>query len=363
MTFLVNFNLPFKIALVDSSLDIKKDDLDFNILWFKRNGIISKHRNVVFSSNSSQWVKENISDKVIIEGGSQDKYWIGGVRKSDGKSIPAAYIDESIHGESTFQIQYTEIISYVQCKKEPMPIDWIISQVFEIVNNLIYCYKIITSDIDVHSVTVDDLDYIDVFEVTNGKFDIYRQKTNSGKVILQKLGLKLNWEKFKISRAFLSDYGEKLLIEIKEKVLKNYQAPLWFEIMLDAKNQSHVSKNYDLSIVLLETSFEVFIDYYLKEMLMARNESKIDITNKLKDSFSNKLKQQFPGLIKKEIHEGIKEYDDWNNYLYKLRNEIVHNGAKGFAETDAKNAFNSLIRFINYLDERVILNFNDRLIE
>lgn len=323
-TYLVNFNLPFRIALNDSSLSIKKEDINANMLWFKRNGVVSKHRNALFSKSNAHWVNEDVSGKVVIEGGDAQKYWIGEVNNS-GDSNPMGYIDQAIHGESAFHFLYSEVFIYIQYSNaDILDVKDIIYRALEITNWLIYEYRIETSDIAVFTISLADLEFVNLFEIINNDFDIYAQKAGVGKIELKKINTSFNWEELKAIKPFSFNFSVEKAAQIIQKVKKEYRSPAWFEILLEAKEQNIKFKNYDLSIVLLETSFEVFIDYFLLQIL--GNKPKEEIDRCLEDSFLNKLRQQIPKYLQKEIKEGIKEYDDWHLFLYKLRNEIIHDG-------------------------------------
>jgi|GEM_PF-5505290 len=358
-TYLINFNLPFRIALGDSSIFIRKEKTDFNLLWFKRNGVVSRHRNRIFSGKEPNPIKEDISKSVVVlpKEETQEKYWVG-VEKKSGESFPLGYIDKGVHGESAFKFLYTEIFLYIQYEDDlKRSFDDIINQSFEILNEFIYCYRTITSDIAAYTIRPNDLEYINLFQVeTEEEFDILKQKTPDGYIKLRPADLQLSCESFDLRQASVPNYDNKIVSEIKEKIIKKYRFPLWIAILLEAKEQEHSSRNHDLAIVLLQTSFETFVDYRLRELLELKNEPESDIIKRLTDRFLNKLTQQLPRLLNKEIREGIKEYDEWKIYLYKLRNNIVHKGNRGHTEQDVQRAFNAVGFLLNYIDSSILLN-------
>lgn len=346
----MTFNLPFRIALKDTNLSIRNDNRCINVIWFKRNGVISRHRNVLFTQNNSSWVKDDITHSVTLESPAKEKYWITEVRTSKNENI-VGYIEDGVYGETAFHYCYTEVFFYIQYLNEEIPSENnLIPNVIGVFNYFLKVYRDVTSDINVSVISVSDLEHVNLFEIINEDFDIYNQTKTGVKVNLKPLNFALSWEVSRLIKPFVADFDDSKIEGIQRRIDYNYTTPLWFEILLEAKEQCFKYKNYDLSIVLLETSFEVFLDFALKKQMKLVNKSNEQIINGLNCPFLGKLKEQMPRYLNKKIDESIQEYIDWNECLYKKRNEIVHEGFKGVREEDVTKACIALIKLVVYID-------------
>jgi hypothetical protein len=208
----------------------------------------------------------------------------------------------------------------------------------------------VTSDTNVSVVSIGDLEHIRLFEILNENFDIYNQTKTGERVNLQQLNIALDWEIAEKINPSVSDFDNFHLAGIQERIKHNFIPPLWFEILLEAKEQCFKYKNYDLSIILLETSFEVFIDFTLRKEMQLVSKSDDEIENGLKCPFLNKVKEQLPKYLNKKVDESVQEYIDWKESLYKKRNEIVHEGFRGKTEKDVNRAYAVLGKLIAYID-------------
>ncbi len=353
-TFLVSFNLPFRIALKDSSFSIKKENRNINIIWLKRNGVISRHRNALFAKNNSQWVKDDIAHSIALESSVEDaknKYWIGKKGETKETSL-VGFIESGVYGESAFHYCYTEVFFYIQFLNNEIPNgDDLIRYVIDIFNYIIRIYREATSDINVSVVSIGDLEYVRLFEILNEDFDIYNQTKTGERVNLQPLKIALDWEIAEKINSSVPDLDDAYLTVIQERIKLNFMPPLWFEILLEAKEQCFKHKNYDLSIVLLETSFEVFIDFILRKKMQSVNKSDDEIEKGLECPFLSKLKEQLPKYLNKKIDDSVQELIDWDKHLYKKRNKIVHEGFKGNKAEDTNRAYAALGKLIIYIDD------------
>jgi len=353
-TFLVNFNLPFQIALKDSSLSIKNTNRYINIIWFKRNGVISRHRNTLFAKDHSQWVKDNIAHSIAIESSPEKagkKFWIGKTGKTEDTSL-VGFVEDGIYGESAFHYIYTEVFLYIQFLNNEIPEeDNFISYVVDIFNNFIRTYRNVTSDTNVSVVLIGDLEHIRLYEINNKDFDIYNQTKTGEQVILRPLNITLNWKIAEKINPSIPDFDNSYLAGIQDRIQHGVISPLWAEILLEAKEQCFKYKNYDLSIILLGTSFEVFIDFTLRIKMQAVKKSADEIMNGLKCPFLSKLKEQLPKYLGKKIDETVQEYVDWDESLYGKRNRIVHEGFKGSKEEDVTEAYEALGKLLMYIDD------------
>ncbi|AGK96625.1 hypothetical protein [Clostridium pasteurianum] len=154
---------------------------------------------------------------------------------------------------------------------------------------------------------------------------------------------------------------DKTLNTLVSKLNQCEDIQLYDKLLLDAKEQAFVKKDYPLCIVLCETAFETFLQYELKKACV-KNHIKMLLTyykrrkkfrpyklaiengNVKKDLLTNYLNFIFKVKIESTI-----EYINWDKNAYKKRNNIIHNGILNFNLKDAENAFTTTMSFIKYI--------------
>jgi len=105
---------------------------------------------------------------------------------------------------------------------------------------------------------------------------------------------------------------------------------------LNAKEQQIYHKNHEVSVILAQTGFEIFISEILRTLLKSVEGLSDDtIINFYRDSkkllyFRRKLNRLDKILQKnrKGRFKGTIQYKEWEEKTYNLRNEIVHEGKR-----------------------------------
>jgi hypothetical protein len=132
------------------------------------------------------------------------------------------------------------------------------------------------------------------------------------------------------------------------------------------------TQNYDLAIVLLETSFEVFLQTRLIEAFAVRGIGKVPIQRRRGGKMVHKpvvpLIQEANigngnnpstlfGLVDRLLGAGhiasMPEEPIWRQNAYDVRNRIVHKGERNFGERDAFNAGSAINAFITALNQQL----------
>ena len=151
--------------------------------------------------------------------------------------------------------------------------------------------------------------------------------------------------------------NEEQLRAFKER-LKCGDSPALHEmILMEAAVQNVRLGNYDLSIIHIETAFEVF----LQNLLIAqcsKNATRVLPTNKA-TKFGNQTAIE-EGNIQGDLLRFVDfftggtvktgaEYHNWYNDAYLKRNAIVHRGMRGSSEADVTKACDSTNAFMSHL--------------
>lgn len=139
-------------------------------------------------------------------------------------------------------------------------------------------------------------------------------------------------------------------------------------LLLDAKEQSILNKNYEVSILKINTAFEVFMQNLLinachmlnyKELPVGRG--KLELLDRkncveaiLEGSIVNDLLKKYLYIIlgSKSITT-VSEYNKWHEHTYEKRNKIIHGGLSNISEEDAMLAFKSTTSLINKIIREV----------
>lgn len=141
------------------------------------------------------------------------------------------------------------------------------------------------------------------------------------------------------------------------------QIPMWLKILINAKDQSIVSGNHDMSIILIETAFECFVQSLLLEGCTKRNiielvyrkgkgkEEKKDAVKAIQESNIKKLLTDYVFQVFNVKINDTKYYIQWDIEVNDLRNGIIHRGKAGYDEATAKNSCEVAYAFINFLEE------------
>lgn len=126
---------------------------------------------------------------------------------------------------------------------------------------------------------------------------------------------------------------------------------------------SITSENFLFAIIELQTSIEIFIRNTMRIIITqdGKKQQKSDLEIKKEIDKHNEL--PFRNLIEHQLSKKLDEeldfekhaiVNEWYEKLYKLRNDIVHNGRYQFTGTDAKEAYDSYVKLRKYISTKLV---------
>jgi hypothetical protein len=164
--------------------------------------------------------------------------------------------------------------------------------------------------------------------------------------------------------AFLQNDKVSVLHALRSHLALRNELFLYETMKLDAVEQSWVHGRHELSIVLSETAFEVFLQIRLSIACKQRKITKfrrrkgnrsVDIDISLYIEQGNVQSDLFPladsFLGSTKGVRTMPEFTKWKADAYEKRNAIVHRGQQGIVEQDALNAFVAVGAFCMALDK------------
>ena len=135
---------------------------------------------------------------------------------------------------------------------------------------------------------------------------------------------------------------------------RDYAAiPIWRKLLSSSKEHS-LRKDYRSELVELESSFEVFIDEFLKNSLPTRGMREATVRWILKHSVEEKLKVGFRELTGESLSETYPQiYGKWQREVKELRDAVVHRGS-AVTDEQARNARGIVFELITRIDPKAI---------
>lgn len=162
--------------------------------------------------------------------------------------------------------------------------------------------------------------------------------------------------------------------KLSEFLKSDTKIPIHQRLLLDAKEQGILSKNYEVSILKINTAFEVFMQnllikacHVLKYKELPVGKGKLELLDRkncveaiLEGSIVNDLLKKYLYIVlgSKSILS-ISEYNKWHEHTYEKRNKIIHGGVTNVSEEEAMLAFKSTISLMNkiiYEVNQVLMN-------
>lgn len=134
---------------------------------------------------------------------------------------------------------------------------------------------------------------------------------------------------------------------------------LFRELLLEAKELSFVNGNHRLALVIAQTGFETYIQWRLIQECTHRNialltskrgrESDVE-TAIAKGDLRDDLLGVYMTLLAGRSAKDCSEHQEWHKNAYEPRNQIVHRGRVNVTESDARKAFESVVKYCDYID-------------
>lgn len=118
--------------------------------------------------------------------------------------------------------------------------------------------------------------------------------------------------------------------EARQLLRDGTKLPIPRTLYLNAKREE-LLENYRLAVVEAETAFETLVDQTVSQYYKEQGLSSTSIENKLQTSLKNLIKHHIPQACGQHF-KGTAEHAAWESNLYRLRNEVVHEGASVSAD-------------------------------
>jgi hypothetical protein len=113
--------------------------------------------------------------------------------------------------------------------------------------------------------------------------------------------------------------------EAKRFLSDGTRLPLAQTLYLNAQRE-HLLENHRLAVVEAETAFEALVDKAVVSYYREQGHPEEQIEKKLEAGLRNLIRDHIPRCCGQPF-EGTAEYEAWDADLYKVRNDVVHNGA------------------------------------
>ena len=332
---------------------IIEDNNDVLLAFHSING-----KKVQSYSRELQWIHDN-SESVHID-----------IELSTGERVPYIELKRSeqpflisVNGiiqEAKFTVadilfkvpnnQNLKDIDFAKTKKQ-----WVLGLLEKFFDN----YVLVTNDITFVRKNIFDAIFIEVSE-SREEYDFPHELPSD--MVFNTVGADVGWKDPGKSGYLKITVSPQQVSAIQQRLDGSNPVLLYEKLLIDAKEQAHISKNYDLCVVLIENAFEVFLHTILGECCRIKRIEKLPSKEKTTrlvnyyDALRNGnvredlLRRYFKYLSGKSI-VGTEVYNAWLTSTYEKRNIIIHKGEYGTTEQQAKEAFNSTITIIKEIKE------------
>ncbi len=209
----------------------------------------------------------------------------------------------------------------------------------EYVNSIIQAFRAVSDIMHIKPIVITDLPMTIPIVVDN---HIRMYVTHPNKLYDDNVG---NINNKQVTEMFL------IIKDWQDKKGIKYPNEYFFQAKTDIVGGRHRD-----GIINLQTSFEIYINKVLRNGYNVMNLPDTEIDRLIDEvSFANKVKQELKKtLIDKFDPEKCNEYNNWKNYLYNKRNEIVHKGLRELTKNDGYNALKAYCEFYNYIGKFII---------
>ena len=138
---------------------------------------------------------------------------------------------------------------------------------------------------------------------------------------------------------------------------------LFRELLLEAKELSFINGNHRLALVIAQTGFETYIQWRLIQeckhrkipTLTPTRGKESDVETAIAEGDLRKvLLGEYLTLLARRSAKDCSEHREWYENAYVPRTQIVHRGRVNITETEAKNAFESVVKYCAYIDRLLI---------
>jgi hypothetical protein len=333
---------------------------------------------ITFSKESSKFVSaKKLLDSTSkpIEGLFYPKILMTCETKGFGE-VPTLHIDTGPTGGFSELRAYSELSVFIVIEKDHDPFSRRAkARIFDVLNNFIDIYRIITQDPYVHRIDGEFDTYL--VDYSAGVIPKKYHDSSSGDILkhIQKIafhseigkGRQLKTRLNTLEDLFPGKILEKSFLDLFGKLTQEpYNNPIHYELIFNAQFELK-RRNYHIAVLEAETAFEVYIAQILLNTAVAIGEvkSKIiaDMENPKKLGMLNQRLIKVDSLIEEyRKSQGLSAsanfmgsafHNEWKNYLYKLRNKIIHEGWRFVTFDQAKRGIASCKSAIKEIEDHL----------
>lgn len=317
---------------------------------------------LTFNFDDYRWL-----DKSILEKREYNIKRIMGERV-DGTKVPIRYFYSKKNGDA-FSGGVKDDITYSLCEvlfnikttdyiNDQRKLDELQKWVLNVIVEFCDVYRLITSEMTFTRSCIYDSPIVEVLISDDPiKFD-------SPNGILQfKSHLEsLSWNDPNITGHEKIEVPKELILRIHEFLEKGEKLEVYHRLILDAKEQAILRNNHDLSVVLIENAFEVFLQSWLISLCEKNNVLQLPIGKKkdikkdyqeaiLNGNVREDLLHNYVKILTGKNPAGSSLYNKWFECAYRLRNDIVHKGKYETTSEQSYSAYKATMNFIVYLEK------------
>jgi hypothetical protein len=228
-----------------------------------------------------------------------------------------------------------------------------------VAQNFVGLYSAVTGEVDVSQPRMDDLDETRI--LTTEKYDLGGGWINAE---FDTVRLHAPPPGHAALKFFKDEIDRPRLEQFANYVNTGYVLAPSQRLILRAKEQAQIFHNYDLSILVVGTAFEVGV----REILTSACESrqvKVLSRRRGRGKKAPTERRNYRDAIEKgdlksdlldyvaqlggDNGRGGSAYSAWVEHSYNTRNAIVHQGKQGFGDGDADKAFTSAVAYLEFL--------------
>lgn len=242
----------------------------------------------------------------------------------------------------------------------------------ELLSHFIHTYRMFSNEVDIQNPSILEFPIMDL-HYSNKKLDSEDEIINGGYSFLGRL---INVVDNELTGNFKATLSEETLRGMTNFLNSSEPIPIHIKLLKDAKEFSRIHKDSNVSIIISVSATEVFLQTKFieecerqgikflptkkrKENLMSRilskeKSKKIKFDDYLNAIIKGNVRDDLLGIIGTYLTgvkiKSSKEYCDWYHFAYKMRNDIIHQGKYERNEEDAKNAYESVVRLMSYIE-------------
>lgn len=263
--------------------------------------------------------------------------------------VPTLHIDTGQTGGFTELRAYSELTVFIAIEKDHDPFSSsAMARIFEVLNNFLDIYRIITQDPYVHRIDGELDTYL--IDYSAGVIPEKYHDSSSGDILknIQEInfhseigkGRQLKFRLNTLEDLFPGKILEKKFLDLFGGLIQQpYNIPIHYELIFTAQVELK-RRNYHIAILEAETAFEVYIAHIILEVSVALGEDRSQIIEDMEnpkklgllnqrlirlDHLINEYRRA-QGLAESADFFGNATYIEWKNNLYILRNKIIHEG-------------------------------------